>query len=82
MLTKSSTKKAREGDVVELLEDLTGDKFRRGQRGVVVTAFEDPAEAYDLIMEDEEGKFLGFAYSVKPNQIANLSGEALERGLR
>ena len=73
MLTRSSTKKAQEGDIVELLEDLAGDKFQRGQRGTVITVFEDPAEAYDLAMEDGEGKFLGFAYSVKPNQIANLS---------
>jgi tetratricopeptide (TPR) repeat protein len=55
--------------------------FRKGQRGVVITELQHPCEAYDLEIEGESGEFLGFAYSVKPDQIANLSGEALERGL-
>lgn len=82
MLQKVDTRKAQEGDVVELLEDYPKYGLRRGQRGVVITAFNEPSEAYDLEIEDEQGNFSGFAYSVKPEHITNLSGEALDRGLR
>lgn len=81
MSTKLDTKKAHEGDVVELLVDFPEYNLRKGQRGVVITEFEQPAEAYDLEIEDEGGKFSGFAYSVKSEQITNLSGGSLERGL-
>jgi TusA-related sulfurtransferase len=73
MTTKLDIRKAQEGDVVELLVDFPEYKLRKGQRGVVITEFEQPAEAYDLEIEDEAGRFVGFAYSVKPAQIANLS---------
>ena len=81
MITKTDTKKAHEGDVVELLEDFPEFNLARGQRGVVITEFNEPAEAYDIAVEDKEGKVLGFAYSVRPAQVSNLSGEAFERGL-
>ena len=77
----SNTKKAHEDDVVELVEDLPEYGFKRGQRGVVIEAFEKPAEGYDLEFEDEEGNFLGLAYAVKPHQIINLSYGAFEQGL-
>lgn len=72
-------KKACEGDVVELTADLP--KFSRGLRGVVMTEFEEPSEAYDIEIMDGAGDFLGFAYSVKPNQFVNLSREAFERAM-
>jgi hypothetical protein len=78
MTTKLDTKKAHEGDVVELLVDFPEYNLRKGQRGVVITEFEQPTEAYDLEIEDEAGGFVGFAYSVKPAQIANLSREVPE----
>ena len=73
MTTKLDTKKAHEGDVVELLVDFPERNLRKGQRGLVITEFDQPTEAYDLEIEDEAGRFVGFAYSVKPDQIANLS---------
>ena len=72
------TMKAHEGDLVELTEDLPKYGFKRGQRGFVIEAFEEPNEAYDLEFEDEDGEFLGFAYSVKPNQISNVNETAQE----
>jgi tetratricopeptide (TPR) repeat protein len=78
------TMKAHEGDRVELTEDLPKYGLKRGQRGFVIEAFEEPGEAYDLEFEDEDGEFLGFAYSVKPEQMINIyavAGEAFERGL-
>src|SRR5438874_2316416 len=81
MVMKLSTKKAHEGDVVELLEDLPEYGLHQGQRGVVITTFEEPQEAYDLEMQGENGAFLGFAYSVKPNQFANISDSLIEQGL-
>ncbi len=72
---RPNTKKAREGDLVELLVDFPEYNLRRGRRGVVITEFEQPAEAYDLEIEDGAGQFVGFAYSAKPEQIANLSRE-------
>jgi hypothetical protein len=67
------TKRAREDDVVELVEDLPEYGFKRGQRGIVIEAFEKPSEGYDLEFEDAEGNFLGLAYAVKPHQIVNVS---------
>lgn len=63
------TKKVQEGDSVELIEDLPAFGLKRGQRGVVIETFDEPREAYDIEFEDEKGNFLGFAYSVKPEQI-------------
>jgi len=70
-----------QGDVVELLTDLPKDNFKRGQRGTVVADFDEPAEAYDLEMQDESGTFAGFAYSVKPDQFVNLSRSAFVRAM-
>ncbi len=78
------TRKAHEGDLVELTEDLPKYGLRRGQRGFVIEAFGEPDEAYDLEFEDEDGEFLGFAYSVKPDQVINIhaiAGNAFEYGL-
>lgn len=81
MLTKISTKAAHEGDVVELTEDLTEYGFTRGQRGIVISEFEIPEEAYDLEMQGEDGGFLGFAYSVKTTQFSNVSEGLVQDGL-
>jgi len=77
----SDRKSAYEGDVAELMTDLAKDNFKRGQRGTVVAGFDKPAEAYDLEMEDESGRFAGFAYSVKPDQFINLSRSAFVRAM-
>ncbi|HXQ32438.1 MAG TPA: DUF4926 domain-containing protein, partial [Anaerolineales bacterium] len=74
-------KKASERDVVELLEDLLNTEFKRGQRGVVITAFLEPREAYDLEIVDESGQAIGFAYSVRPDQFSNLSLDAFIRAM-
>jgi tetratricopeptide (TPR) repeat protein len=77
----SDKKRAYEGDVVELLVDLPKPNLKRGQRGVVITAFDEPCEAYDLEMVDESGGFTGFAYSVKGDQFTNLSRDAFVRAM-
>jgi len=77
----SDKQSAYEGDVVELVTDLAKDNFKRGQRGTVVTGFDEPSEAYDLEMEDDSGSFAGFAYSVKPDQFINLSRSAFVRAM-
>ncbi len=81
MPTTNSIKKAFEGDIVELLEDYPKYDLKRGQRGIVITEFDKPEESYDLEIEDQQGNFSGFAYSVKPEHIVNLSRDALDRGL-
>jgi RNA polymerase sigma factor (sigma-70 family) len=63
-----TTRKAQELDVVELTEDLPEFGLKKGERGAVVVAFEDPNEAYDLEFVDKSGK-PRFAYAVKPEQI-------------
>ena len=73
--TKLDRREAHEGDVVELVVDLPKYGFKRGQRGVVITELEEPEEAYDVEFEDEEGNFLGFAYSVKSSHFTNISRE-------
>src|SRR2546427_131877 len=78
------TKKAHEGDLVELTEDLPKYDLKRGQRGFVIEAFDEPDEAYDIEFEDEKGEFIGFAYSVRPSQIVNLDAlakDSWERGV-
>ncbi len=77
----STKNKAFEGDVVELLVDLPKFDLRRGQRGIVVTSFDEPCEAYDLEMEDKSGTFTGFAYSITPDQFNNLSRDAFVRAM-
>jgi hypothetical protein len=66
------TRKAQELDVVELTEDLPEYGLKKGERGAVITAFDEPREAYDLEFVDESGESR-FAYSVKPEQITNLT---------
>lgn len=62
------TRKALELDVVELTEDLPEYGLARGAQGTVVSAFDEPDEAYDLEFVDEFGQST-FAYGVKPKQI-------------
>lgn len=81
MTTTMNPIKVHEGDVVEFLEDLPEYGFSKNQRGVVVTKFEHPTEAYDVEVVNEHGDFAGFAYSVKPEQIRNVSGHAYTRGI-
>lgn len=66
------TKKAHEGDLVELTEDLPKYDLKKGQRGLVIEAFDAPNEAYDIEFEDDNGEFLGFGYSVRPGQIRTI----------
>jgi tetratricopeptide (TPR) repeat protein len=80
-----ATMKAHEGDLVELAEDLPKYGLKRGQRGFVIEAFSEPSEAYDLEFEDDEGEFVGFAYSVKPEQIKStdeILKEEYEQGMK
>jgi tetratricopeptide (TPR) repeat protein len=70
--------KAHESDLVELTEDLPKYDLKQGQRGFVIEAFDEPNEAYDIEFEDENGEFIGFAYSVKPEQIVNIDARARE----
>lgn len=73
--------KAFEGDVVELLVDLPTYDVRRGQRGVVITAFDTPSEAYDLELTNESGNSASLIYSIKPEQFINLSRNAFVRAM-
>ena len=66
-----ATRKAQELDVVELTEDLPEYDLKRGERGAVVAAFDEPDEAYDLEFVDESGESR-FAYAVKPGQITTI----------
>lgn len=77
-----SKKKAFERDVVALLRDLPNTEFKRGQRGIVVSAFYEPKEAYDLEVVNELGETVGFAYSVRPDQFENLSLDAFIRAMQ
>ncbi|HVF50897.1 MAG TPA: DUF4926 domain-containing protein [Pyrinomonadaceae bacterium] len=72
------TKKAHELDVVELTEDLPEFGLRRGERGTVVEAFDDPEEAYILEFVEESGTTSRLAYGVKPDQIENIDVIAKE----
>jgi tetratricopeptide (TPR) repeat protein len=79
------TKKAHELDIVELTEDLPEFGLRRGERGTVVEAFDDPEEAYLLEFVNESGEFSRLAYGVKPDQIKNIDKVAREfyqRGMK
>jgi tetratricopeptide (TPR) repeat protein len=79
------TRKAQELDVVELSEDLPEYGLKKGERGVVVVAFDNPDEAYMLEFVDESGTSSRFANVVKPEQIINIDAiarEALERGIK
>lgn len=81
MSTENFIRKASEGDIVELLEDYPQFGVRKGQRGVIITELDNPTEAYDIEVEDRQGNFVGFAYSVRPEHIANLTDYALLKGL-
>jgi tetratricopeptide (TPR) repeat protein len=70
-----------ENDVVELNEDLPEYGFKRGQRAVIIEAFENPTRGYDLEFENEAGDFLGFAYGVRLDQITNVSQQLFEQGV-
>jgi len=72
------TRKAQELDVVEVLEDLPEYDIKKGEIGVVVEAFDNPDEAYDLEFVDESGTSSRFAYSVKPSQIRSADETARE----
>ncbi|HKG21242.1 MAG TPA: DUF4926 domain-containing protein [Blastocatellia bacterium] len=76
-------RKAQELDVVELTEDLPEYGLKQGDRGAVVAAFDEPAEAYDLEFVEASGKSK-LAYSVRANQILTVdpdAEEAYKRGL-
>src|SRR5436853_2923716 len=75
------TKKTLEGDVIELLEDLPKFGLFKGQRGVIISKFDEPSEAYDIAIEDDDGEFVGFAYSVKSNQFTNIALASFEKGI-
>jgi len=77
----TQTKKTSEGDVIELLEDLPKFGIFKGQRGVIINKFDDPSEAYDIAIEDDDGEFVGFAYSVKPDQFKNIALASFEKGI-
>jgi tetratricopeptide (TPR) repeat protein len=79
MMTSATKHLAYEGEVVELAIDLPTPGLKAGTRGVVVEAYTEPTEAYDVEFEDENGEFVDIA-TVRPEQIANISREALERG--
>ncbi|HEY9286252.1 MAG TPA: tetratricopeptide repeat protein [Pyrinomonadaceae bacterium] len=81
MTTANFTRKANEGDIVEFLEDYPEFGVRKGQRGVVITELDNPAEAYDVEVEDRQGNFVAFAYSVRPEHIANISDYTLLKGI-
>ena len=67
------TKKFKELQVVELLEDLPEYDVAKGEIGTVVSAFDTPSEAYDLEFVAESGRSSRFAYSVMPTQMRSVS---------
>ena len=71
-------RKAQELELVELGEDLPEYGVKKGERAVVITAFSEPDEAYDLEFVDESGTESRFAYSVKPSQIRTQEEVAKE----
>jgi tetratricopeptide (TPR) repeat protein len=78
-IKRVTPRKAQELEVVEVAEDLAEYGVKKGERAVVITAFSEPDEAYDLEFVDESGQST-FAYSVKPGQI-KTSRESFERGI-
>jgi tetratricopeptide (TPR) repeat protein len=71
-------RKAQELEIVEVAEDLPQYGVKKGERGVVITTFSEPGEAYDLEFVDESGAESRFAYAVKPNQIRTQEEVAKE----
>ena len=83
-IKRVTPRKAHELEVVEVAEDIPEYGVKKGERAVVITAFDEPDEAYDLEFVDESGESR-FAYAVKPNQIRSANetaGRALEEGLK
>ena len=81
----TKTRKAQELDIVEVTEDLPKYGVKKGEQAVIITAFDEPDEAYDLEFVDESGTSSRFAYSVKPNQIRSAdeaARESLEKGIK
>ena len=80
-MTMAQTKKSFEGDVIELLEDLPKYGILKGQRGVIINKFDKQNEAYDIAIEDGDGEFVAFAYSVKSDQFKNITRDLFEQGI-
>jgi tetratricopeptide (TPR) repeat protein len=77
--------KARVLDTVELVEDLPEFHVRQGERAVVLDAYSEPEEAYDLEFVDDHGSSTRFAFSVRPDKLVNIdlqAKEAYERGMK
>jgi len=81
-IKRVTPRKAKELEIVELVDDLPEYGVKKGERGVVTTAFSEPDEAYDLEFVDESGTESRFAYSVKPNQIRKQEEVANETQTR
>jgi tetratricopeptide (TPR) repeat protein len=78
-------RKAQELEIVELTEDMPEYGVKKGERAVVITAFSEPDEAYDLEFVDESGAESRFAYSVRPDQIKStfeIVKEEYELGMK
>lgn len=72
-------------NTVELLEDLPEFNVRRGERAVVLDAYSEPQEAYDLEFVDNHGFSTRLAFSVRPDQLVNidsLAKEFYEQGMK
>jgi hypothetical protein len=76
----SEKKKAHELDIVELTEDLPEFGLRRGERGTVVEAFDNPEEAYMIEFIYDLGASSKLADGVKPDQIINVEPYIQRRG--
>jgi hypothetical protein len=74
-VTLFDTRKHQELDLVQLLEDLPEYDVKTGEIGVVIAAFDNPDEAYDLEFVCESGTASRFAYSVKPTQIIRIDAQ-------
>ena len=68
--------KAKELDVVELIEDLPKYGLSKGSRGTVVEAFREPEEAYMIEFQQDSNRDAVIADWVLPVQIRNLEDQA------
>ena len=59
--------KFKEFDTVRVLVDC-GDKVKRGEIGAILMVFEEPQEAYEVEVLDEEGN-LKAQFTLRPNDI-------------
>jgi tetratricopeptide (TPR) repeat protein len=71
-------RRAHELDIVELTEDLPEFGLRRGERGTVVEAFDDPEEAYVLEFIDKSGSTSKLAFGITPDKLINVDSIAKE----